>query len=293
MDCGNELTAFDVCCHLVAEYLRRKYERGDNFVNIHELRGLLSVDFGSDSPVSAIVMEMVVCGYLVCGNPSLDRCGFWILRSVRDVPFLVAKVDETDACLEHRQAERYDELNRERLLALERWQHGTANVTTQINDHGRGGKADEAANLTPDQKAGATNAAVPNGEAGDGASSTPVPNVVPATNTKRRKPLQKCEWQVYFAHRYAELKMNEDLEAPESYRYWCEHGFDPSDSEIKNAEAIKDFDPQTKTLKSYAEQLARALTHPDINERRNEVRKYNQKGQKRRNGQKMSESDEK
>lgn len=127
MDSPNELTPFDVCCHLVAEYLRRKYERGENFVNIHELRGLLSVDFGSDSPTANTVMEMVVCGRLVSGNPSLDgRCEFRILRSVRDVPFLISKVDATGACLEHRQAGRYGELNRERSLALERWQEGRA-----------------------------------------------------------------------------------------------------------------------------------------------------------------------
>ena len=122
-----------------------------------------------------------------------------------------------------------------------------------------------------------------------GAKPAAAPNGLAVSNTNPRKVLKDCELQVYYAHRYAELKMNEELEAPESYRYWCEHGFDPNDTDMDHAELLRDFDPTTKEQSSYASQLTRARRHPDINEPRNAVRRNNQKGQKRRNGRKMDD----
>ena len=65
------------------------------------------------------------------------------------------------------------------------------------------------------------------GKAGDASKQ-----VEPSGGGRKAQP---CQILAYYASRYAELKLERQLQAQEAYDYWEEYGFDPADKDTENA----------------------------------------------------------
>ncbi len=85
-----------------------------------------------------------------------------------------------------------------------------------------GGRGEtDGAGKTPDKAGGARKPVEPSGD---------------------KRKAQRCQVLAYYASRYAELKLEQELTAQEAYDYWKEYGFDPADKNTENAAELAGYE---------------------------------------------------